>query len=274
MEPFKPETENLYRGLAGGVRLRAEARDGGEGEGDMGGGGDIAAPDTTIVGHFAVFNEWTEICSWYEGEFLERLLPGCFRKTIKENVAQVKVQFDHGEDEYIGGKPLGPIDVLREDDIGAYYEVPLLDTDYNRDQILPLLQGRLMSGEKVGSVLGASFRFRVVKDTWNMEPKPSTYNPKGLPERTIAEVRLFEFGPVVFPAYPSATAAAGAGMRSLTDHYLDRRRSTRSAGHHIAPSAAFGTGVDTPNEPPTALGGQTSNHARTRARLALAFTNP
>ena len=270
MAEFKPQTENLYRGLAGGVELRSEARDGAEG--DMGGGGDIAAPDTTIVGHFAVFNDWTEISSWYEGEFLERLLPGCFRKTIRENIGRVKVQFDHGEDEYIGGKPLGPIDVLREDEIGAYYEVPLLDTDYNRDQILPLLQGRLMSGEKVGSVLGASFRFQVVKDAWNMEPKVSAYNPKGLPERTISEVRLFEFGPVVFPAYPSATAAAGTGMRSLTDHYLDRRRSSRSAGHPIAPSAAPGTDVDAPAEPREHSASPTSP-ARTRARLALAFAD-
>jgi hypothetical protein len=47
-----------------------------------------------------------------------------------------------------------------------------------------------------------------------------------MPERTIREVQLFEFGPVVFPAYPAATA----GMRSLTDHYLECLREKR-AGH-------------------------------------------
>ena len=273
MEPFKPEYENLYRGLPGGVQLHTEARD--DGEGDTGGGGDIAAPDTTIVGHFAVFNDWTEISSWYEGEFLERLLPGSFKNTFKEHIGRVKVQFDHGQDEYIGGKPLGPIDVLREDDTGAYYEVPLLDTDYNHDQILPMLQGRLMSGEKVGSVLGASFRFRVVKDTWNMEPKSSAYNPKALPERTISQVTLFEFGPVVFPSYPSATAAAGTGMRSLTDYYLDRRRSTRSAGHHTAPAVGLtATPGSNPNESPSALGGQTATtSARKSALRALALAD-
>lgn len=240
---FTPERENLYRGLPGGVALRD-----GESEGETGGSGEAVAPDNVLFGHFAKFNEWTEICSWYEGEFLERLSPGAFTKTINENINQVRVQYDHGMDDWVGSAPLGPIDVLREDEIGAYYEVPLLDTDYNRDRVLPQLQGRLLSGEKRGSLLGASFRFRVVKDTWDMEPELSDYNPKGLPERTIQEVRLFEFGPVVFPAYPSATAMAGAGgMRSLTDHYLDRRRSQRSAQ---IPAAASGTaGTPTNDEP-------------------------
>jgi hypothetical protein len=27
------------------------------------------------------------------------------------------------------------------------------------------------------------------------------YNPKGMPERTITEAKVFEFGPVTYPAY-------------------------------------------------------------------------
>lgn|GEM_PF-2467690 len=236
-ELFKPQTENLYRGLIGGVELREGA------DGDMGGSGQVDVQDTTLVGHFCVFNEWTEISSWYEGEFLERIAPGAAKKTIQENVDQVKVQYDHGHDEWVCSSLLGPIDVLREDEVGVYYEVPLLDTDYNRDRVLPMLQGRLMSGESRGSLLGASFRMRVVKDAWDMEPKPSTYNPKGLPERTITEFRLFEFGPVPFPAYPTATAMTSAGMRSLTDHYLDRLKEKRSA-------KPAGAGTSTPAQPP------------------------
>ncbi len=41
-------------------------------------------------------------------------------------------------------------------------------------------------------------------------------NPQGLPERTISELRLYEFGPVLFPAYQGATAA----VRSMTDEFL------------------------------------------------------
>ena len=170
---------------------------------------------------------------------------------MKEQRASIKVQYDHGFDANVGDSPLGPIDELKEDDDGAYYEVPLLDTDYNRDRILPLLQGRLMSGEQRGSLLGASFRFRIVNDEWNYEPGTSDANPDGLPERTIREVRLYEFGPVVFPAYAEATAA----VRSLTDHYLQRRLaqqgSAERAARHLSSTAAGtpATTTETPDEP-------------------------
>lgn len=224
----------LYRGLTAAPELRAAT--------------DTEA-SSYMEGHFAVFDQWTEIHSWYEGDFLERLSPGSFTKTMKEGRSLMRVQYDHGFDVHVGDSPLGPIDDLREDDFGAYYGVPLYDTDYNRNRILPLLQGRTMDGQMHGSGLGASFRFRVVKDEWDDEPERSEHNPDGLPERTIKEVRLFEFGPVVFPAYPDATA----GVRSvcLTDHYLDRTREARSAKPSAPIPAAAGTGDEHPDEPPS-----------------------
>lgn len=200
-------TDDLYRGMFDrGVELR--------GDGDQ-------VDGTTMFGHFAVFDTWTEIHSWFEGDFLERLAPGAFKRTMKNNRDQLRVTFDHGYHPRLGDEPLGPIDELSEDDEGAYYEVPLLDTAENRDFLLPTLQGRLMNGEQRGSggLLGASFRFRVVGEEMNREPKKSSYNPDALPERTITEVRLYEFGPVVYPAYPEATAK----VRCLTDHYIERR---------------------------------------------------
>ena len=216
--------DDLFRGLTELPEIRADD------DADK-------ADSSLMVGHFAVFNRWTEIDSWFEGRFLETIAPGAFKKTFKEQRDSVKVQFDHGFDAFVGDAPLGPVDDLREDDTGAYYEVPLLDTDYNRDRVLPMLQGRLMNGEQRGSVLGASFRFRVVADEWNDEPAKSKDNPDGLPERTIKQVRLYEFGPVVFPAYEEATA----GVRSLTDHFLQRRIARQGhaerAANHLAPAA-------------------------------------
>ncbi len=154
----------------------------------------------TLHGHFATFNSPTEINSW-EGCFIERLAPGAFSKTIRENRDNIKVLYDHGYDPQLGNKPLGPIAVLEEDGMGCRYEVPLIDTDYNRNFIIPAAEAGL---------LGASFRFRVIRDEWNEDPGRSAENPDGLPERTIKEVKLYEFGPVTFPAY----AAATAGVRS------------------------------------------------------------
>ncbi len=186
--------ENLVRAvMPGGVEFRdADSHE----DGRIG----------TLHGNFAVFNEWTEINSAFEGHFMERNDPGAFKKTIKENRSGVRVLFDHGHDPQIGNKPLGPLEELSAD---AGYVVPLLDTSYNRD---------LLPGLKAG-VYGASYRFQVMKEELKQDPGVSDHNPKGLPERTIKEVRLFELGPVTFPAYAGATA----GVRSLTDEFLAER---------------------------------------------------
>lgn len=171
--------------------------------------GDDAMP--TMVVRFSAFDRWYEIESWWEGRFLERTVRGAFKKTIKERRDQIKVLYDHGFDFQIGNKVLGPIDDLREDSDSPVGEVPLFDTSYNRD---------LRPGIEAG-VYGSSFRFRVIKEEWNDDPGRSDHNPDNLPERTIKEVRLYEFGPVTFPANPDSTV----GVRSLTDSYYERLRS-------------------------------------------------
>ena len=140
---------------------------------------------------------------------MERVAPGAFARTLKNNRDSIRVLFQHGRDPQIGDKVLGPIAVLREDGDGAYYEVPLLDTSYNRD-LIPALRMK-------GNGYGASFKFNVVQEDWDPKPTRSTHNPDSLPERTIREARVFEFGPVTFPAYAGATA----GVRSITTADLD-----------------------------------------------------
>src|SRR5689334_1253456 len=99
----------------------------------------------TLTGHFAVFGRWTEIDSYFEGHFMEQLARGAFAKTINDGAQQrVKVLFDHGHDPEMGNKPLGPIRELREEPKGPYYEVPLIDTSYNRDFILPAAREGLL----------------------------------------------------------------------------------------------------------------------------------
>jgi phage head maturation protease len=111
------------------------------------------------------------------------------------------VLLEHGHDPVVGNKPLGAPSRLEEDARGAAYEVPLLDTSYTRDLLPALREG----------LYGASFRFRVPKggDTWTDRPTRSAHNPDGIPERTLVEVDLSEFGPVTWPAYEAATAGVG-----------------------------------------------------------------
>ena len=153
-------------------------------------------------------NEWAEINSQWEGHFLERFAPGAWAKTIRDHGDTVKSLFEHGFDPQIGNKPLGPIRLLEENDRGLYAEVGLLDTSYNRD---------LLPGLKAG-LYGTSHRFRMMRELETKRPGSAPHNPRGLPERTVKEAQLKEFGPVTFPAYKGATA----GVRSATDDFLAR----------------------------------------------------
>jgi HK97 family phage prohead protease len=158
-------------------------------------------PGRTLTGHFTKFNEWTTIQSAREGTFLERIAPGAFTKTIKENLSRMRVLFNHGHD-VLGEQILGPIRSLEEDERGPRYDVDLFDS------VPPLIVEGLKARQ-----YGASFRFRTVREDYNTDAKPSDHNPTGMPERTLRELQVSEFGPVTFGAYPGATS----GVRSLTD---------------------------------------------------------
>lgn len=146
----------------------------------------------TVHGHFAVFNEWTRIDSLIEGTFMERIAPGAFASTFARDRQGMRVLLNHGRS--LDAMPIAAIKTLREDARGAYYEAQLLD--------VPDL---LLSGLRAGQY-GASFKFKVEAETIASRPRASSHNPEALPERTITEARVYEFGPVTFPAYPTATA--------------------------------------------------------------------
>ena len=197
----RPPRDDLYRAVYQPevAQLRAA-------EGD-------AAP--MLYGHFAMFNEWAEVDSAYEGHFLERVAPGATLKTISENRRNMKVMFHHGLDVSMGKQLLGDVNSpdaqLFEDEYGPYYEVPLFEG------IPPLIMAGLRAG-----VYGVSYRFAVVRDDYVQHPPRSEHNPRGLPERTIQEMRVREFGPTPIPVQEKATAA----VRSLTDEmFIERVRS-------------------------------------------------
>jgi hypothetical protein len=231
--------------------------------GDAGGAG-------TLAGHFSVFDTWYEINSAWEGNFLERTVRGAFAQTIAEDRDAMRVTFNHGYD-VLGDQILGVVEDLREDKTGAAYEVGLFDS-------VPAL---LLDGLRAGQY-GSSFRFRVREDSWLMEPPVSDHNPKGLPERTLLNVRTSEFGPVTFGANPGATA----GVRSMTDEYYERLRA-RDPGAFAAADqvrqtsigrpAALRAGGDGHGKPASSAGDPSSDPtvlARTRALLLQGVLKP
>ncbi len=223
----------------------------------------------TLFGHFAVFDRWTEIDSWYEGRFMERLGDSAFTRTFKERGDKIRVLYDHGHDPSIGNKPLGAPDTLRVDKgVGAYYESELFETNYV-EELMPALR----AGQ-----LGASFRFRVVGEQWVEPKKESAHNPNKLPERTITDVDLYEFGPVTFPAYEAATA----GVRSTgTDEFIDHlmhdprfvARFTERAGLTVVEQILASLPADGRSQAPastTSTDGDDMQASRTSAVLAVA----
>jgi HK97 family phage prohead protease len=200
----------------------------------------------TLYGLFAVFNTFTEIDSW-EGRFLERLAPGSLNRTIRERGDKVRVLFQHGGDPFIGEKPLGPLRELREDTRGGYYELPLLDTAYVRELVPGLEEG----------LYGASFRFKVMHESYDERPGRSAHNPEGIPERELRDIDLYELGPVTFPAYDGATAAL--------------RAAAMTPASQVAPGRRAGKGMLTPvRELDALINGRRERLRPGRDRLSLA----
>jgi HK97 family phage prohead protease len=160
----------------------------------------------TMSGYPIVYNEPAEIDSLWEGTFTETIAPGAVTKTLKERGSQVQVLFNHGMDPQLGDKPLGVPKIQREDKDGLYVEVELDHASSVQEEIVPRLRS--------GSLAGMSFRFSVVDEEWNEDKT----------ERTIKELKLYEYGPVTFPAYQATTV----GIRSLADYNEFKKEAART----------------------------------------------
>lgn len=253
---------HLIRGGAMAPALSPRPRTRAEGDDTAAAADDGEMPVMTV--EFSRFDTWYEIDSWWEGRFLERTKKGSFKRTIKSlGAAGPKVLFNHGRDMQIHQKVLGVANLLEERDTSPYMEVPLLDTSYNRD---------LVEGLRAGAY-GSSFMFEVVQESWNNEPGTSEWNPEGIPERTITEVKLFEAGPVTWPANPDATAGLRSGADWLmaelaerdSDQYQELVRSFEAfrALHGLSTSSKDELAAPTAPAPQApAPGDQPARHAR------------
>lgn len=178
----------------------------------------------TMEGHFAVFNDPTEINSPIEGRFNESIAPGAFRKTLNERTPIV--QYDHGHDSRVGSVPIASIKELKEDSHGLFMRARLFDNELVKP-VRDAIAGNALTG--------ASFRFQPVRDEWrdargdliddDQELEQLLYgggrsvDSSRLPlQRTIREVKLFELGPVANPAY----RGTAIGVRSQEEVDSDR----------------------------------------------------
>lgn len=207
----------------------------------------------TLDGYAAVFDSPTRIDSW-EGLFDEVIARGAFAKTLKER--SPVIQFDHGTHPLVGSIPIGVARQWTEDAHGLHVVARLHDN---------WLVQPVRDAIAAGAIDGMSFAFSVVKETWD--------ESGDIPLRTIQEVRLYEAGPVVFPAYTDTSV--GVRTRDLAALLADPTARADLARVLVLgtpdEAAATGTsdGAATPDVEPLAHSGLTSD-ARARALQLLA----
>lgn len=147
----------------------------------------------TIEGHGALFNDETVIGSW----FRERILPGAFKDSLKSD--DIRVAFNHDPNQILG-RTSAKTATVEEDDKGLVYKAEPPDTTFGRDVVVSI---------KRGDITGSSFQFAVEQS--DDEEWDYSETKKGmLPLRTIKKARLYETGPVAFPAYENTTVSARA----------------------------------------------------------------
>ena len=122
--------------------------------------------------------------------FTERVAPGAFKSSILTD--DVVALFNHDKNFVLGRTSSGTLE-LAEDPTGLKYEIKLPNTTAGRDV-----------HESVGrrDVNGSSFSFQTIKDQWEYLDDGETV------KRTLLEVKVFDVGPVTFPAYPSTSTHA------------------------------------------------------------------
>ena len=147
-------------------------------------------------------------------------MPGCFDRALKED--NVCAFFNHEPDTILARRSFDPEDtlVLSVDEIGLRYAIPYDAAD--ADHV------RVFGKVRTKKVRGSSFMFIPTKETYRSETDPETKSRLDIIE--VTEVRLFEVGPVVFPAYDSATSEVRRRMAGeLTDLEREARERRNAA---------------------------------------------
>lgn len=142
------------------------------------------------VGYGAVFyragDSGTEYELWKGA--VERIARGAFSEALNRP-DDVRGLFNHDSDHLLGRLSAETLR-LRADDRGLLYEIDLPDTQAGRDVATSIERGDLT---------GSSFAFVPEVVEWSEEEDREI--------RTIKSVRLYDVGPVTFPAYESSTTA-------------------------------------------------------------------
>lgn len=158
-----------------------------------------------ISGYAAVFfredDSGTEYHIW--DRYYERIHPEAFTRALEEQ-HDVRGLFNHDSGVVLGRTSSGTLRLM-VDDIGLRYEI---DPPESRADIVESIQR--------GDIDGSSFAFEILEETRteNTEEDRVTYE--------IRDLKLYDVGPVTFPAYASASTEVRSDPR-FQDEPKDHR---------------------------------------------------
>lgn len=162
---------------------------------------------TVIEGYASVFYDGTP-----DTEFelmpglVERIDRGAFDRAAKED--DVMALFNHSPDQIIGATRNKSLK-LSVTPQGLKFRIsPKADTSTVRD---------VVANVEAGNVAGSSFGFDVRAEKWERDDD-------GIEIRTIMDVRLYDVGPVTFPAYKGTSVDIRAVMAISEERAARLRR--------------------------------------------------
>jgi len=170
-----------------------------------------------LTGHGAVYDVWSVDL----GGFTELFEQGAFTDSIKRD--DIRSLRDHTDTFILGRNKAGTL-LLEEDKRGVRFEVLVPDTSYGHDLVVSVERG---------DVTGCSIIFSVDKkgERWFVDGEEVDFldalmsmwdEKKHKVQRRVSKSRLYDIGPVTFPAYPqtdikarSLAVATGIDYRAL-----------------------------------------------------------
>jgi HK97 family phage prohead protease len=192
--------------IPGNVELRADGADG-----------------ETLTGHAAVFFRTDDTSNTQyqikgsDKPIMERIHRSAFDEALSRGDDVVGL-FNHDQSQLLGRSSSGTMKLIR-DRMGLRYEIKLGDTTAARD---------VRENIRRGDIRGSSFGFEPDQVDWKEERDHYV--------RTLRSVRLFDVGPVTFPAY----RGTDVNFRSaLKDEYelwmkeIEISREEQNAGRNL-----------------------------------------
>jgi HK97 family phage prohead protease len=167
---------------------------------------DVDGSAGKIVGHGSVFNTETVIA----GRFREMVAPGAFSRAVQED--DIRVLFNHDANHVLGRQSAGTA-VVAEDGDGLRYEADVNPDDPDALSIAAKIKRR--------DVTGSSFSFSIESDDDEEWVPPAQRG--GMPLRIIKRAKVYDVGPVTFPAYVQAEASARSLAKATEITEAERR---------------------------------------------------